>query len=545
MIEIAAVLQTLCQQVRSEGAPQLASSVGATQLCLFLRDIELNKFLPAPGFPQTFPAGLAWTAFLRKVEQDGQATSNLPSPFSGERSVVVGKLTGPAVILVLFGPGTSATAHDDLYPAVSLLAAIFQHEAEVRLKTLELKLVRANAVESQQLARSLSDVHEQLAAALQRSHALGQEVYRQQETLDLARQISGIGLWTFHIAQQALRLSEQAASILGIQHRSEYLPLSSLLDRIHPEDRPLVKEAFRSDLEAKPHNVQFRLYWDKDTLRYIENRGVVVRDEHDRALLTGLSLDITDRVRTEDALIRSEKLAAAGRLAATIAHEINNPLEGLVNLIYLASSSDDISNVRELLHQAESEISRISSVARQTLAFYRDLNNPVEFDLRIAIEESLRVLNKEAQMRQISVVADLPERPATLRGSLGELKQVFSNLLINAVHASSTGSLISIRIRSTSSGVVLLMADQGHGISPEHLGRIFEPFFSTRKESGTGLGLWVTRQIVQKHGGSLRVRSSTRQDCHGTVFRIVLPSADCAPVAETTSLRYRWLELTS
>ncbi len=228
----------------------------------------------------------------------------------------------------------------------------------------------------------------------------------------------------------------------------------------------------------------------------------------------------------EEALRRSEKLAVAGRLAASIAHEINNPLEAVVNLVYLARTCPSQETSRKYLERAEAELARVSAITTETLKFYRQPNRPTK--IRIAeIFESLLVLYREKiTASKVELKTDFAEVPAILAFG-GELRQVFSNLLTNAIDAAPEAR-IEIRLRhardkSGRSGVRVLVADSGSGIPDSVKSCIFEPFVSTKGTRGTGLGLWVTSEIVRKHGGTIQVKSCARPDLHGTVFSVFLP----------------------
>lgn len=237
--------------------------------------------------------------------------------------------------------------------------------------------------------------------------------------------------------------------------------------------------------------------------------------------------------QSHEALLRSEKLAVVGRLAATIAHEINNPLEATVNLMYLARTAPSRKQAREYLALAESELARVSSIATETLKFYREPNKPAEVKISAIVESLLLLYKGKLRSANVRVETDfLYERPIFAFG--GELRQVFANLLANAIDA-SPGGTVRIRIRPDGdgdAGVRIVFADTGIGIPHDLRATIFEPFVSTKGARGTGLGLWVSAQIVRKHGGRIRVKSSTGTKRHGTVFSVFLPVSSPAKDAE-------------
>jgi PAS domain S-box-containing protein len=263
----------------------------------------------------------------------------------------------------------------------------------------------------------------------------------------------------------------------------------------------------------------------------IDDSGAPIRDSSGKMI--GIVLvfrNITERRMSEGALMRAEKLAAAGRLAASVAHEVNNPLEGLTNLVYIALRSDDLEEIRRLLTQAENELGRIAHITRQSLGFYRETSTPAPFKPATIVREVADFYTSRATSLGISLIVKTRTEGDVL-GSAGELRQILSNLLANSLDASASGSAIRIEASSaidprdlSCPGVRITVADSGVGIPTEHLESIFEPFFTTKKDTGTGLGLWVSRELVEKHGGSLRVRSRTSDPLCGTIFSVFLPS---------------------
>jgi len=246
----------------------------------------------------------------------------------------------------------------------------------------------------------------------------------------------------------------------------------------------------------------------------------------------GLSVffrNINDRKKAEAALLKAEKLAITGKLAATIAHEINNPLESVINLLYLArNSAPEGTRTQYYLQTAEQEINRVAHIARQTLGFYRDSTLPVPVHLSDLLEDVLSVYRSRLESRSIQVRQELVARQPVV-ALKGELHQVFSNLLANAIDAMERGGILRMWTEETNgaatSGVRIVIADTGPGILPQNLPKIFEPFFTTKKAVGTGLGLWVVRQIVENHGGAVEIQSNTAPENHGTAVSVFLPFA--------------------
>ena len=237
--------------------------------------------------------------------------------------------------------------------------------------------------------------------------------------------------------------------------------------------------------------------------------------------------DISAKKRAEASLLQAEKIAAAGRMAATIAHEVNNPLEAVMNLIYLArSNAEDPNEVRTFLTAAESEVARVSHIARQTLGFYRENDSPIGASLSELASHAILVYGPKCRDAGIDLEVNLNStRQVVLRK--GEIMQVISNLIANAIYAMPGGGALSISVEDrdtpNGSGVVLTVKDSGVGIPSEQLPRIFEAFFTTRGTIGTGIGLFVAKQFVEGHHGKIYVESSTDPASHGTKMSIFLP----------------------
>jgi two-component system, NtrC family, sensor kinase len=236
--------------------------------------------------------------------------------------------------------------------------------------------------------------------------------------------------------------------------------------------------------------------------------------------------DITDRKVAEYALRTAEKLAATGKLANAIAHEINNPLEALTNLIYLAEISPTLDATRDLLSHADTELARIARVTKQSLAFHRDSQSPVLIDVAELVADVVALLERSAAVRRVHLVCKR-QPSVTISGFPGQLTQVFSNLIRNAAEASPPNSDVVIRIRSIDRrghrGARVSIHDRGPGISEEIREKLFDPFFTTKGLKGSGLGLWVSKALVTKHQGTIRFRSSRFTNSSGTTFEVFLP----------------------
>ena len=244
----------------------------------------------------------------------------------------------------------------------------------------------------------------------------------------------------------------------------------------------------------------------------------------------GVAIDITSSKLSEEALLRSEKIAATGRLAASIAHEINNPLAAVTNVLYILRTRQDIPKTAlEFVRTAEQELARVSHITKQTLAFYREISRPVLTSVPSLLDEVLSVYSRNVEEKHVTILRRYGNVEELLAFP-GELRQVFSNLVLNALEAMAVTGKVAVRVRHDRAskmqpGIRITVADNGSGIAPENLSRIFEPFFTTKDSKGTGLGLWVSQGIIQKHGGTLRVRSCVHGKNQGTCFSVFLPFA--------------------
>jgi PAS domain S-box-containing protein len=239
-----------------------------------------------------------------------------------------------------------------------------------------------------------------------------------------------------------------------------------------------------------------------------------------------VNIDITERKLAEKALIRSEKLASVGRMAATIAHEINNPLAAAMNSLFLVSSNPELpESVRGHLELADHELERVAHITKQTLGFYREAGNPTAVELPAILDDVLRLYEPRLQNNSVRVEREYGGAIG-VHAVEGEVRQVISNLIANSIDAMPQSGTLRIRtagpvrLNGSRPMAALTIADTGTGIAAEHMKRIFEPFFTTKQSIGTGLGLWVTTELIKKHEGRINVRSCPGE---GTVVTIWLP----------------------
>jgi PAS domain S-box-containing protein len=265
-----------------------------------------------------------------------------------------------------------------------------------------------------------------------------------------------------------------------------------------------------------------------------DGREIIVASRHamqqNGAAVLEINRDITAQLLAEEALRRNERLAAMGKLAGIVAHEINNPLEAITNTFYLLSTHSSLDDVaRHYAELADQELARVSHITKQTLSFYRESQTSVPVLLSEILENVL-----ELQERSLKIAGIVLEKrysvPGMVYGFPSELKQVFMNLVSNAIQAMPEGGRLRISMKKTSTChshngcVSVFISDNGSGITAEHSKRLFEPFFTTKSVKGTGLGLWISRGIVQKHDGVLRFRSLFGSVGSATSFEVVLPN---------------------
>ena len=348
--------------------------------------------------------------------------------------------------------------------------------------------------------------------------------------LRMALESAKASTWEWDVETNRLRWSDEIRALPGLKMNSREASFEAWRSMIHPEDQAAVDGLLEQAAHCSPQiNFEFRVQENGGT-QWMLVRGRLGRVDGDRALsYLGIVLDVTERKNAEQALLRSEKLAGAGRLAATLAHEINNPLDAAMNALYLGKTNlDDTAMAREYLAMADEELGRVAHMTRQSLGFYREATMPSTFRVRTLLDSVLGLLKNRFTAKAVEVETRC-EPGLEMTGVFGEVRQVLVNLLANSLDAMDERGKIDLRAAASGllmdgrRGIRVTVADSGRGMNALQLTHIFEPFFTTKGELGTGLGLWVTKQIVEKHGGTIRVRSSTGQGHPGTIFSIRLP----------------------
>jgi signal transduction histidine kinase len=354
--------------------------------------------------------------------------------------------------------------------------------------------------------------------------ALAESSRRLRQALDAG----ALGTWTWDIATDCLDLDERAAELYLAEPHTPISRSDLRLRVVHPDDLPNTPASLREAvINGGTYSAEYRVDGPDKTQRWLAARGLATFNEaHEFTGMVGTVQDITGRKTQEATLRQSEKLAATGRLAATIAHEINNPLEAVTNLIYICKTDPTVpAPVQQLLESADDELARVAQIAQQTLGFYRDTTRPGEIDLSTMLHGIVALFARKLEFKRLSCRTHI-QPGLRLYGLQGEIRQVFSNLLVNAIDASENSELIIRacgRMIAGREGISCLIADRGTGVPLAVRERLFSPFITSKHSVGTGLGLWVTRGIVEKHGGTILYRTRTDPPT-GTVFRVVLPT---------------------
>jgi PAS domain S-box-containing protein len=300
--------------------------------------------------------------------------------------------------------------------------------------------------------------------------------------------------------------------------------LKLIPEELHPEEKTFIEK-----LKSGQCTEQFetRRITKSGQMLDVSLTLSAVRDGQGKVIGTSKILrDISIAKRLEQSILQAEKLAATGRMAATIAHEINNPLEAVMNLLYLIRPTISGDEGHAYLATAESELQRVSHIAKQTLGYYREHASATPVSLNDIVQHTVTIYEPRCQASGIKIFQSLTSaRKVLLRR--GEMLQVISNLLANSIYALSDGGNIWVDVRDSEiepQGVALSLRDNGEGIGPEALPRVFDAFFTTRATIGTGLVLFVAKQLIEGHGGRISIESTKDVREHGTNVHVFLPS---------------------
>jgi PAS domain S-box-containing protein len=363
------------------------------------------------------------------------------------------------------------------------------------------------------------------------------ELFRSEQDLRITLESIGDGVITCDAEGRVQTLNAVAQELTGwTEDEARALPLETIFDIVNestrqPVENPVARVKRLNRVVGLANHTILRRR--DGTEINIDDSGAPIRNRSGD--LIGIVLvfrDITLEYKARQALIAQEKLAVAGRLAATIAHEIHNPLDSVSNLLFLMDGNSTPEESRQFLHMAKQELDRVTQISRAMLSLYRESREPVPVDLKEMLESILLLMERRILDLGVTLVPTLPDR-LEVRGFPAELRQVFTNLLTNAAEAAGPGGTVHLEVhpRPTgvgedgipcAAGVTVTIADDGPGIPVDVRQQLFQPFFTTKGENGTGLGLWVSRGIVTRHGGTISLESDTTPDRHGTRMSVFL-----------------------
>ncbi|MEO6828449.1 MAG: PAS domain-containing sensor histidine kinase [Acidobacteriaceae bacterium] len=391
------------------------------------------------------------------------------------------------------------------------------------------------------------EIHDRKSAVEELTNSQ-RETERQKRELESLYRNAPIGLAAFDPVEfRCLRLNDRQAELVG-------LPMAEILGRTITEIAPIeglhdmfqqvaqgvsiTNRLFEGELPAQPG---VHRYWTV-------NCSPVYALDCTVQAITAAFFETTAQKRAEMALIQSEKLAAVGRLASSISHEINNPLEAVTNLLYLAARHDQLpADVRLYLRTAQDELARVSQISTQSLRFHRQTMNPTLVSTADLMNSVVDLYRGRLANSNIQVYAKYSSALPVLCFE-NDIRQVLNNLIANAFDAMRQGGRLLLRTHDTTDwrtgrkGVRLTVADTGHGMPPQVKQRLFEAFYTTKDLNGTGLGLWISRGIAVRHHGDLTLRSTEKPDHSGTVFSLFLPECcrpDSTPADESAGIAPR------
>jgi PAS domain S-box-containing protein len=385
--------------------------------------------------------------------------------------------------------------------------------------------------------KNMKQVSTAFRASLEEAHQRADELTESRQWLQTTLNSVGDALIACHQGRIEL-MNPVAQQLTGWTiAEAKGLPLETVFAAVEEETR----EPIQHQASTTKHRC---LLLARDGAEYvIDHSSAPIRDAKDA--VTGVVLvfrDVTDERKREAALMAHEKLAVAGRLSASIAHEIHNPLDSVANLHYLMENETDPALRHRYLTMAQQELNRTLQISRAMLGLYREPKAPVEVHLKDLLASVLLLLDR--QLRDNSVTVDRKlEETAAIQGFPGELRQVFTNLITNAGEAAGFGGKIQVALKDSlpgdsRAGCWIVVRDSGPGIPESLQAKLFKPFFTTKGELGTGLGLWVSRGIVEKHGGTIELSNSTDPAFPGAMVQVFLPAlgpASALVVAPITS----------
>ena len=387
----------------------------------------------------------------------------------------------------------------------------------------------------------LTQAERDVAVERERANELARE---NDVRVSLALDGADLGLWEWDVLPDTFRWTSGFYRLHGLPAGGP-ADQEIWLARVLPDDRQKIAAPLEEALRTgQRFSSEYRVGGLEGAERWVACDGLCVLDETKKVVrMNGYCVDITRRKRTEFALIRTEKLAVAGRLAASIAHEINNPLDAAINLLYLLRDHIPDAEGISYLDDAVAQLERVSTISQQTLRFSRNSSRISPHRSSELVDSTLNLLGPKLKLSGTTVKTEVRRDPV-LYCSSSEIQQILTNLVNNAVDAMGQDGVLRIRVSESRDwrtgdgrGARITVADNGSGMTEDVLKRMREPFFTTKQDLGTGLGMWVVYELVERYGGRMTVRTSTATQHRGTVFSISLPRGSLLEALEAPDHR--------
>jgi PAS domain S-box-containing protein len=408
-------------------------------------------------------------------------------------------------------------------------------------------LTRSAARQRQESATANLNQRVQLAeveAAIAIQKAVATELELENEVRSrLALDGANAGLWEWDIAAQKSKWSHGFYRLHGLEPGT---PINYDVRRecLHPEDFDRVELTIEKAIaEGCSFLEEYRVLLPGGGIRWVACQGTAITGPDGRVVkVSGFGGDVTRRKLADLALLHNEKMAIAGRLIATIAHEINNPLDAVMNMVYLLRHGVPEDEQSVLLDETTLQLERISQISRQTLNFSRTSVRATLSKPSALVDEALRLLRPKLRLAQIEAVSEV-RSDSDFYCERREAQQILTNILNNAIDAMQGPGTLRVRIADSvdwrhrkQRGIRITIADTGVGMSRSILQRISEPFFTTKESTGTGLGMWVVHELIKKQNGTISISSSTAPSHHGTAVSLFIPFA-VGPTADSPPTR--------
>ena len=396
--------------------------------------------------------------------------------------------------------------------------------------TIRQLAARRSRFQTERLLRQLESANAERVMIEERLRAKD-AIRERDDLLQLAIQANGMALWVWDLTTNTFEWSDEVYKMAGVEPSAIPPTYEAWRALVHPDDLAQLDQAIsKTQAEGVDFRMQYRLICSDGSVSWLESQGKCQRDRDGNATrVLGVLTNITHRKRTEEAILRTEKLSIAGRLAASVAHEINNPLASVTNLLFLVTLAESVDQSRNYATMALEELDKVAKITQQTLQFSRQNPIPAVTHLSAVMEGVAGIFRGKLKRAKVQLEVRVPAETEVLCVS-GEIQQILANLVSNAIDAMPEGGRLVVRIRPSrdwrdykTEGMRITVSDSGTGMDRETMRRVTEPFFSTKAESGTGLGMWIVAELLSRHRGGLKVWSAQKANPSGTAFSIFLP----------------------